>query len=249
MILKEMYKGIDNSPDTKLTTNIGPTDEIIAVEDISVFPEGPNYAVIGKAEDAEVIKYSVKTKDSLSGCVRGLGATKAKSWSAKNVIARNFTKLDHDSLIDNIESLNKNKVEIEEGKTLSSNDYSNEAKAKVDNIPKDPKYTDTTYTSGDNITIDSKNKIKIDISLIDNIESLNKNKVEIEEGKTLSSNDYSNEAKAKVDNIPKDPKYTDTTYTSGDNITIDSKNKIKIDIQTVTSLNDTTDVGIWVVKS
>lgn len=166
MILKEMYRGIDNSPDTKLKNNIGPTDEIISVEDISVFPEGPNYAVIGTAEDAEVIKYSVKTEDSLSGCVRGLGSTKAKSWSTKNIIARNFTKLDHDALIDNIESLNKNKVEIEEGKTLSSNDYSNEAKAKVDNIPKDPKYTDTTYTSGDNITIDSKNKIKIDIQTV-----------------------------------------------------------------------------------
>ena len=153
MILKEMYRGIDNSPDTKLTNNIGPTDEIIPVDDVSVFPEGPNYAVIGTAEDAEVIKYSVKTGDSLSGCVRGLGATTAQAWNAKNPIARNFTKLDHDDLIDNIELLNDRKVE------------------------------------------------------------------------------------------------TDTTYTSGDNIIITSDNKIKIDIQTVTSLTDTTDVGIWVVKS
>lgn len=166
MILKEMYKGIDNSPDTKLKTSIGPTDEIIAVEDISVFPEGPNYAVIGTAEDAEVIKYSVKTEDSLSGCVRGIGSTKAQSWNAKNIIARNFTKQDHDTLIDNIELLNKNKVEVEEGKTLSTNDYTNDAKTKVDNIPNNPKYTDTTYSSGDNITIDSQNKIKIDIQTV-----------------------------------------------------------------------------------
>lgn len=166
MILKEMYKGIDNSPDTKLTINIGPTDEIIPVDDVSVFPEGPNYAVIGTAEDAEVIKYSVKTGDSLSGCVRGLGTTAAQAWNAKNLIARNFTKLDHDDLIDNIVLLNDGKVEIEEGKTLSSNDYSNEDKTKVDNIPTSPKYTDTTYTSGDNITITSDNKIKIDIQTV-----------------------------------------------------------------------------------
>lgn len=166
MILKEMYRGIDNSPDTKLTKNIGPTDEIIPVDDVSVFPEGPNYAVIGTAEDAEVIKYSVKTGNSLSGCIRGLGATTAQAWNAKNLIARNFTKLDHDNLIDNIELLNENKVEIEEGKTLSSNDYSNADKMKVNNIPTNPKYTDTTYTSGNNITIDSTNKIKIDIQTV-----------------------------------------------------------------------------------
>ena len=34
----------------------------------------------------------------------------------------------------------------EEGKGLSTNDYTEEAKAKVDAIPENPKYTDTVYT-------------------------------------------------------------------------------------------------------
>ena len=37
----------------------------------------------------------------------------------------------------------KTKVDKENGKQLSTNDYTNEAKAKVDAIPADPKYTDT----------------------------------------------------------------------------------------------------------
>lgn len=37
------------------------------------------------------------------------------------------------------------KVNKVDGKSLSSNDYSNEDKAKVDAIPENPKYTDTTY--------------------------------------------------------------------------------------------------------
>ena len=37
------------------------------------------------------------------------------------------------------------KVDKVSGKALSTNDYTNEAKAKVDAIPADPKYTDTIY--------------------------------------------------------------------------------------------------------
>lgn len=51
-----------------------------------------------------------------------------------NFIATKFKEL-RDSL--------SNKVDKATGKDLSTNDYTNEAKAKVDAIPKDPKYTDT----------------------------------------------------------------------------------------------------------
>lgn len=44
---------------------------------------------------------------------------------------------------DRADLLDKNKVDKVLGKDLSTNDYTNEAKAKVDAIPADPKYTDT----------------------------------------------------------------------------------------------------------
>ena len=46
------------------------------------------------------------------------------------------------------------KVDKVDGKGLSTNDYDNTAKAKVDAIPADPKYTDTTYEAGDGISIE-----------------------------------------------------------------------------------------------
>ncbi|MGF0094993.1 hypothetical protein ACQRC6_01015 [Peptoniphilus sp. SGI.035] len=48
-------------------------------------------------------------------------------------------------LLDNIgKELNKKAYKVQ-GKGLSTNDYDNKAKEKVDAIPKNPKYTDTTY--------------------------------------------------------------------------------------------------------
>lgn len=47
-----------------------------------------------------------------------------------------------------------NKVDKVAGKDLSTNDYTNEAKAKVDAIPENPKYTDTVIKVADNLTTD-----------------------------------------------------------------------------------------------
>ena len=46
-----------------------------------------------------------------------------------------------------------------DGKGLSTNDYDNTAKAKVDAIPTNPQYTDTQYTAGEGINIDSNHVI------------------------------------------------------------------------------------------
>lgn len=48
-------------------------------------------------------------------------------------------------LADDIQKISDGKVDKAEGMGLSSNDYNNAAKAKVDAIPEDPKYTDTVY--------------------------------------------------------------------------------------------------------
>ena len=61
-----------------------------------------------------------------------------------------------------------NKVDKETGKGLSTNDFTNEDKAKVDAIPADPKYTDTTYTAGEGIFIDDTNTIYADITATGN---------------------------------------------------------------------------------
>ena len=52
-----------------------------------------------------------------------------------------------------------NKVDKETGKGLSTNDFTNVDKAKVEAIPADPKYTDTTYTAGEGISISDTNVI------------------------------------------------------------------------------------------
>lgn len=121
-----------------------------------------------------------------------------------------------------LKGLISNKVDKIDGKKLSTNDYDNVAKAKVDKIPENPKYTDTTYDLSSyakktdiiknlsQLVQDSNNRTVTDNEKTNwnNIV----NKVDKVEGKGLSANDYDNTAKAKVDAIPASPKYTDTTY-------------------------------------
>lgn len=140
--MKEMYKGMVNSPQTKLSKAINSADTDIYVKDGSAFPKGPNLAVIGTDKSAETILYSSVNNDILVGCTRGYQG-EAKTWDVNTPIARNFTEADLDAVQENIKSLDENKVSKENGKQLSTNDYTTEAKAKVDAIPADPKYTDT----------------------------------------------------------------------------------------------------------
>lgn len=56
------------------------------------------------------------------------------------------------------------KVDKEEGKSLSTHDYDDSAKAKVDAIPENPKYTDTVYD--DTAVVESINQVKADISAL-----------------------------------------------------------------------------------
>ena len=189
------------------------------------------------------------------------------------------------------DTIDKGKVDKVTGKGLSTNDYTNAAKAKVDAIPASPKYTDTVYddTAVKNRLTAVENKVagieagsgssfsgsyndltdkptipdavtegtvsgwgftkntgtyskptggipKTDLapavqtslgkadSALQSHQSLaayrtasaqdtiDKGKVDKVTGKGLSTNDYTNAAKAKVDAIPASPKYTDTVY-------------------------------------
>ena len=78
-----------------------------------------------------------------------------------------------------------NKVDKIDGKQLSTNDYTNEAKTKVDNIPNNPKYTDTIPDLSGYAT-------KAELS----------GKVDKVEGKGLSSNDFTNLERHKLHKLP-----------------------------------------------
>ncbi len=54
-----------------------------------------------------------------------------------------------------------NKVDKVPGKGLSANNYDNIAKNKVNAIPSNPKYTDTTYTAGDKVTYNSQHYVSL----------------------------------------------------------------------------------------
>lgn len=68
--------------------------------------------------------------------------------------ATDKAKLDSLPTSQQIESSLSGKVDKVDGKGLSENDYDDTAKAKVDAIPANPKYTDTTYDAGDGISIE-----------------------------------------------------------------------------------------------
>lgn len=108
--LKAMYPGISFSPMTVLTASINAADTVIPVESTAHLPDGPNIATIGADENAEVIIYAAKTANSLSGCTRGVEGT-AKAWQVGEVIARNWTRTDYQTLMDNIKKLNDEKQE------------------------------------------------------------------------------------------------------------------------------------------
>lgn len=104
--LNEMYSGKSFSPQTTLTADITATTTSIKVSDISVFPEAPNLATIGTDENAEVIRYSGISANTLIGCTRGVEGT-AKAWNSGETIARYFTNTDYEIICENIRKLNE----------------------------------------------------------------------------------------------------------------------------------------------
>ena len=108
MSLTTMYPAIAYSPTTILTQDIGPADTTIHIADASVLPPAPNIATIGTDENAETILYAVKADGLLSGCTRGVEGT-AQAWLTNEVVARNFTALDYETLKSNITALDNDK--------------------------------------------------------------------------------------------------------------------------------------------
>lgn len=112
MAISTMYPGKSNSPKTYLVSDITAAATTITLGDSTVLPDAPNLAVIGSDETAEVIIYQTKNGNQLTGIVRGQGGTTAKGWLANTVVARNFTFLDYQKLIDNIIELSNTKQDV-----------------------------------------------------------------------------------------------------------------------------------------
>ena len=106
-----MYAGINNSPQTVTTAEITATAQAIPVDNIGVFPAGPNLATLGTGDDAEVVQYTAAADGQLTGCVRGFGGTTAKIWPADTVLYRAFTLEDYRRLCANIDALFSEKMD------------------------------------------------------------------------------------------------------------------------------------------
>ena len=122
--MKEMYKGVVNSPETTITNNISATDTIIFVLDDTRLPDQiPNLMVLGGGISAETVKV-VSVEGNKLTVIRGFQGS-AKSWSSGTIIARNFTEYDYDAMTSNIAQLDRHKTDIqilEEGAPHSGDD-------------------------------------------------------------------------------------------------------------------------------
>lgn len=129
--LKEMYKGIPNSPEATLTSDINSSQTTITVSDANIIPEVPNILVIGgNTDNPETVKVTGKNGNTLT-VERGFQGS-AQAWEAGIKISRNFTAYDYNTLVENINDLqqqhNEHKadhVRIELSESVPSNPGTN----------------------------------------------------------------------------------------------------------------------------
>nr|DAH03969.1 MAG TPA: hypothetical protein [Caudoviricetes sp.] len=170
--MKTMYKGVVNSPETFLKENLVQGATTMYVADGSVFGTLPTLAVIGDDESAETVL--VESVDGGAYTIKRAFESTAKDWTKGTTVARNFTNYDYQAVIDNIDELSKrkipsklseltddsthrfvtdaqrkawdDKVDKVDGKGLSSNDFTNEDKAKLNGIDLSKYVTDERFT-------------------------------------------------------------------------------------------------------
>ncbi len=105
-----MYSAINNSPKTAVSANMTASDTSIQVERADALPKPPNLATLGEDENAEVISYSGKDGNTLTGVVRGVKGTTASPWPVGTAVYRAYTAYDHDAFKANIEDLEARKA-------------------------------------------------------------------------------------------------------------------------------------------
>lgn len=167
VMLQTMYPGVANSPNTFLKEDLTRDAAVMYLADGSVLGTLPTLAVIGGGTDAETVLVTSTRSDGGFAIERGVEGYK-KAWKKAEPVARNWTNKDYETLVHNITTNSESvaslhdyadeimrfmqedvlravgaKVDTIAGKGLSTHDYDDAAKAKVDGIPANPKYTDT----------------------------------------------------------------------------------------------------------
>ncbi len=102
MALVTMYPGQFGSPSTSLADNIDSLVKTIPVTNAAVLPDAPNVATIGAGDTLEVILYTGKSGNNLTGVTRGFGGSAAQSWDSGEEIGRFYTTYDHNAFRTNI---------------------------------------------------------------------------------------------------------------------------------------------------
>ncbi len=110
MLNQTMYAGVNNSPQTTLTSEITAAAQEIPVLSVAGFPAAPNLATIGTDENAEIIRYNGISGSSLTGCERGFHGTTAKIWPVDTLVYRAFSLYDYEALRSNVTQLDTDKL-------------------------------------------------------------------------------------------------------------------------------------------
>lgn len=192
--LQTMYPGVANSPDTFLKEDLAKDATVMYLSEGSVLGTLPTLAVIGGGADAETVLVTSTRSDGGFTIERGVEGEQ-KAWKKADLVARNWTNKDYEALRANVTAINaevESKVDKVAGKGLSTNDYDAAAKAKVDGIPANPKYTDTV---ADLTPYAKKAELPTKLSQLTG-DSTHRLVTDAE--------------KTKVQAIPANPKYTDT---------------------------------------
>jgi hypothetical protein len=129
-------------------------DKLIAGENITIAADGKTISAAGggptveldttlskagKAADAKAVGDALAGKQDTISDLATIRSGAAKGATALQSVPSTYRTAAAQDKIDN------KKVDKVTGKGLSTNDYTNTAKAKVDAIPANPKYTDTVY--------------------------------------------------------------------------------------------------------
>ena len=103
--LQTMYPGVANSPSTFLKEGLGKAATVMYLSDGSVLGTLPTLAVIGGGADAETVLVTSTRSDGGFTIERGVeGNTKA--WKKADLVARNWTNKDYETVRVNIEAVN-----------------------------------------------------------------------------------------------------------------------------------------------
>ena len=108
--MKTMYPGVANSPETFLTSALAADGTIMYLADGSVLGTLPTYAVIGDTASAETVLVQSKGADGGYNIQRAVEGV-AIAWPQATLVARNFTNADYAALVDNMNTLDENKLD------------------------------------------------------------------------------------------------------------------------------------------